>query len=203
LPPEAREKITDLQKWAGDEAHDAAVRTRITEYLFELAKNRYDELERQIEEAKPGLMPQIEKAVALRSFDTLWVEHLSQIEYLRTGIGLRGYGQRDPLVEYKREAYQLFTGLLDSIEKQIVYGIFKLAEAQVASSKTATAPTASLLSRRGVTFSAPAKEMSKGSERAEAELIKEKPRTPGGEKIGRNDPCPCGSGKKYKKCHGV
>ena len=198
LPPEARIKMDDIRRWAGDKAHDAAVRTRIIEYLMELARKAYDNLEKRIAEQAVKMnqngevvMKQIEKAIVLRAIDSLWVDHLSAVDYLRAGIGLRGYGQRDPLVEYKKETYGMFQELLHMINREIVYNIYKVGLA------TQAAP--SLLQRQGVKMSAPAKE---GDNRNQAADIKAKPRTAEGAKVGRNDPCPCGSGKKYKKCCG-
>ena len=159
-------------------------------------------------------MRHIEKALWLRAIDTLWVEHLDAIEHLRRGIGLRAYGQQEPLIAYKKEAYRMFQELQHLIEKQVVYSIFKVG--------IATQVGPSLLSRRGMQLSAPAKTMEAGrgfssddgvaSESSQAGKapavgyvpdhphIHAQPATP---KVGRNDPCPCGSGKKYKKCHGA
>ncbi len=203
IEKEARIRMDDIRRWAGDRAHDAAVRTRIIEYLMELARKAYEELEKRVnEQAKQigqpeNLMRQIEKGMMLRAIDTLWVDHLSAIDYLRTGIGLRGYGQHDPLVEYKRETYRMFQELLHFINKQVVYSIYKVGLA------TQVAP--SLVQTRGVKFGGPAK-TSNGQQFSDE--IKSKPRAPGGEKVGRNDPCPCGATKpdgtpiKYKHCHG-
>jgi len=193
VSPEARVRMDDIRRWAGDKAHDAAVRTRIIEYLMELARKAYEELENRIKErVGEGSIKQIEKGMMIRAIDTLWVDHLSAIDYLRTGIGLRGYGQHDPLVEYKKESYRMFQELLHFINKQVVYSIYKVGvAAQVAPS---------LMQTRGVKFSAPAKTADGRQFGAE---VKTKPRTPGGEKVGRNDPCPCGSGKKYKRCCGA
>ncbi|MBI5071448.1 preprotein translocase subunit SecA [Candidatus Falkowbacteria bacterium] len=198
VPPEARIKMDDLRRWAGDKMHDAAVRTRIIEYLMELARKAYEDLEKRIAEQAAkinqdgvAVMRQIEKAMTLRAIDSLWVDHLSAVDYLRTGIGLRGYGQHDPLVEYKKETYRMFQELIHFINREVVYNIYKIGL------ETKTAP--SLLQRQGVKLSAPAKE---GDNRNQAADIKSKPRTAEGEKIGRNDPCPCGSGQKYKKCCG-
>jgi preprotein translocase subunit SecA len=128
------------------------------------------------------------------------------MQEMRRGIGLRGYGQRDPLVEYKKEAYMLYNELKALIEKQVVYSIFKVAD--VGEFK---APD---LSQRAKNFSAPAKTMEAGSSSfgfesgdkgaggSSGDFVKQVPRNEDGEKVGRNDPCPCGSGKKYKKCHG-
>jgi preprotein translocase subunit SecA len=110
------------------------------------------------------------------------------MEHLRTGIGLQGYGQRDPLVEYKREAYRMFNGLMQVINKQIVYSVFRIAVAREMSG-------ASLMERQGIQLSAPSK--------TDAGATESSGGADGQSKVGRNDPCPCGSGKKYKKCHGV
>jgi preprotein translocase subunit SecA len=196
---EARVRLDGIKRWAGDRAHDAAVRTRIIEYLMELARAAYDKLEKKIdEEAGEGMMKNIERGIMIRSIDTLWVDHLSAIDYLRTGIGLRGYGQHDPLVEYKKESYRMFQELLHFINKQIVYSIYKVGLA------TELAP--SLLRQKGVKLSAPAK--SANGNNGEDAGIQPKLRTVEGEKVGRNDPCPCGATKsdgtpiKYKHCHG-
>ena len=190
--PEARVHLDGIKRWAGDRAHDAAVRTRIIEYLMELARVAYDELEKKIDEqAGEGMMRKIERGMMLRAIDTLWVEHLSAIDYLRTGIGLRGYGQHDPLVEYKKESYRMFQEFLHLIDRQVVYSIYKVGLA------TDIAP--SLMKQRGLKLSAPAKSASDGGENPNLQLT---PRTAEGDKVGRNDPCPCGSGKKYKKCCG-
>jgi len=115
---------------------------------------------------------------------------------------LRGYGQRDPLVEYKKEAWHLYQGLNQSINKNVVYSIFKTAEALAIANnfglnKFAQEPETKL------EFSGAQKEMHKqAGERNTLDLVREKIKTEDGGKVGRNDPCPCGSGKKYKKCCG-
>ncbi|MBI4994418.1 SEC-C domain-containing protein, partial [Candidatus Peregrinibacteria bacterium] len=189
-----------------DKIHDIELRTKIIQYLEKLALEQYDNLEKNLQKAAKDeqIMGKIEKGIYLRSIDSLWIEHLDAIEHLRRGIGLRGYGQRDPLVEYKKEAYRMFTELNHLIEKQIVYSIYKVGMA------TQIAP--SLLKRRGINVTAPPKTM------AEEKSFAAQPQEPGEgkapvtsyapdhphnpPKVGRNEPCPCGSGKKYKKCHG-
>ncbi len=123
------------------------------------------------------------KNILLRSQDALWIEHLDALNYLRTGIGLRGYGQKDPLVEYKKESYRLFQELLVYIQKDVVYAVLYLDQA------LAFAPN--IMAREGVVLSGP-----EAADDGDASAL------PVGPKVGRNDPCPCGSGKKYKKCHG-
>jgi preprotein translocase subunit SecA len=109
---------------------------------------------------------------------------------VRRGIGLQGYGQRDPLVEYKREAFRLFNGLLSTIDKYAAMAIFKI---QIAQELVKESQQSSNLGR--MTLSGPAKE---GGDVVAASTEGENM-----EKVGRNDLCPCGSGKKYKKCHGA
>ena len=132
-------------------------------------------------------MRQIEKTILLRAIDRLWIDHLDAMAALREGIGLRGYGQRDPLVEYKREAFGMFQQLLDGIQNQVVYAIYKVS---------VSIPKQPTLSRRGIRAAGAQKESSSGG----AGVAQQK--------AGRNDPCPCGATKpdgtpiKYKHCHG-
>ena len=139
----------------------------------------------------------IEKSITLKSIDTLWVEHLTAMDKLRTGIGLQGYGQRDPLIEYKREAFGLFNNLLDSIRKQIVYSIYKIG---VTKRMSIPGEQKKEYSEQKAGFSPFQKEVKRREE--DNQVIEGKIRNEQGDKIGRNDPCYCGSGKKYKKCHG-
>ena len=132
----------------------------------------------------------------------MWVEHLETIDYLRRGIGLRGYGQRDPLVEYKKEAYLMYQELNGLIQKQVVYGIYKTADALA----LAASQEIKLFSDQPVAkleFTGAQKEMQRqAAERNTVDLVHEKVKDESGQKVGRNDPCPCGSGKKFKNCHG-
>lgn len=138
---------------------------------------------------------QLQRAACLRAIDTYWMEHLDTMDYLRTGIGLRGYGQRDPLVEYQREGHRLFQRLLETIKFEILEIIFKaqaLRPEQMAGTaihQSAT-PLGSLQNSGGQ--AAPPQPNNVGLPAV----------APAGAKMGRNDPCPCGSGKKFKKCHG-
>ncbi len=217
LPPGVRLKLEDIAQDAGDDIEDKSSRGKLVGYLYKLAVQVYNNLEKEIISvlSQENAMRQVEKGMMLRSIDTLWIEHLEAIDHLRTGIGLRGYGQRDPLVEYKREAFGLFRDLLSLIRKQIVYSIYKVGVA------TQIAPSA-MQQAQGLTFRAPAK-TGDGSSSAIAQAAAATGQTPQqkeaasreaqapiddsthyyqGQKVGRNDPCPCGSGKKFKKCHG-
>ncbi len=143
----------------------------------------------------------IQKNFYLRSLDQLWMNHLDEIEYLRQGIGLRGYGQRDPLVEYKREAFHLFTGLLDTVRKTYLGALLKLETAAAQASQVVAAAPVQV---RNMIFSGASDTIQSfagdGAEQ-KGEAKKSEP-IHADHSVGRNDPCPCGSGKKYKKCHG-
>ncbi len=136
----------------------------------------------------------IEKSVMLQSIDAQWIDHLEAMDYMRKGIGLRGYGQRDPLVEYKKEAYRLFNDLNAIIQKQIVYSIFKIVDFSRANQQAIGQIMSQADEPKNIVLSA-------GNE-TEAAPIMAKQKDQEGNKVGRNDLCPCGSGKKYKKCCG-
>jgi preprotein translocase subunit SecA len=178
----------------------ALVRTKIIEHLVGLAGIRYGKMKQDYADA--GLdWADIEKNILLRSIDSLWVDHLDSMDFMRRGIGLRGYGQRDPLVEYKKEAFRMFSELNNLIQKDAVYGIYKFGNTQGMSGMNFMAPN---LLQRARTFSAPSKTAESSAEgRAAFDNIHQKVLNAEGEKVGRNDLCPCGSGKKYKKCCGA
>ncbi len=149
-------------------------------------------------EAGNRLMQGVERSVLIRAIDTLWVEHLVSVDYLRTGIGLRGYGQRDPLIEYKKEAYRLFQELLGNIQKEVVTSFFKIGLG------IQMAPRMIGELAFGPSIMAKDKMVMTGAKKSEEEHLapSSTPRSADGKKVGRNDPCPCESGRKYKKCHG-
>ena len=169
---------------SGEKFSVVKCRDKIAEILTGLMQKEYENMEERMisESQNPEILRIVEKDLSLRVIDTLWVDHLEQIDYLRTGIGLRGIAGKDPLVEYKKEAYSMWNELQAGVDKQIVYSIFKIELAQ------RIAP--SMAEREGVQLSAPEKG-------GEAE-IHQSPSS--SKKIGRNKPCSCGSGKKYKKC---
>lgn len=169
--------------------------------LEELATKRYEKLEESLESAGINFI-EVEKGILLRSIDQLWVEHLETMDYLRGSIGLRGYGQRDPLVEYKKEAYRLYRELNDLIRRQVVYSIYKTGDAlDVAPQLVASLQKQN--ERQNLKFSGAAKTSSDHQPGETIDLVREKVKDESGKVVGRNDPCPCGSGKKYKKCHGA
>ena len=177
----------------------AGRRTKVIEGFMKLAKARLDELKENIEEEEK--YHRLLCNLMLRANDNLWVQHLDTMTYLRRSIGLQSYGQRDPLVEYKREAFGMFQDFQAEVAREVVYNIFKVLEQSLAVEKMIQAAP-SILEKAGLTFSGAQKTMVKKSVEA---LLKgaaqsAKRKMP---KVGRNDACPCGSGKKYKKCHGV
>ncbi len=170
-------------------------RKNLNDYLVSLARENYQKMAEGFKDLEINFI-EIEKGILLRSIDNLWIEHLETVDYLRKGIGLRGYGQRDPLVEYKKEAYRMYHELLALIQKQVAYSIYKTGDVS-----NFIAPS---IMERASNFSAPAKEMAKrtGNSTGTIDLVKDKVKDSEGNKVGRNDLCPCGSGKKYKKCCG-
>src|SRR5690606_1363603 len=137
---------------------------------------------------------ELERSIMLHFIDQKWMEHLRGMDDLREGIGLRAYAQKDPLLEYKFEAFQMFQAMMDEIEQAVVNALFRirLVDERVA---TRTAEEARRESearlRQATTNRGPDAESAGAAQRRVAT------------KVGRNDPCPCGSGKKYKKCCGA
>jgi preprotein translocase subunit SecA len=137
------------------------------------------------------------RMVLLQSIDSHWREHLAALDYLRQGIHLRGYAQKNPKQEYKREAFELFSQLLDVVKMEVTRVLMTVriqTQAQVAEAAEAIEDRASHVSN--VTYTHPNEDGSISQDADPATLAAEVPR------VGRNDPCPCGSGKKYKACHG-
>ncbi len=167
-----------LKEIVESDRDDERVKDEIEGYLFGETAEAY---EKQEKEMSYGMTRQIEKAVLLRNIDLLWMEHLDEMQILRDGIGLRGYGQRDPLIEYKKESYQMFQNLLRAINEGVFTTIFKV--------KIMKQPP-SPMENENVSLNG-------GDETAGSTVPNVKKN-----KIGRNDPCPCGSGKKYKNCCG-
>ncbi|HXD80510.1 MAG TPA: preprotein translocase subunit SecA [Candidatus Acidoferrum sp.] len=174
----------------------------LVEHLYSAASDTYDQ---KVEEVGADLMPLVERDVMLQTIDWQWMEYLTQMEHFREGIGLRAYGQRDPLVEYKNEAFDMFNELRERIQASIVARIFRV---QV--QRNVPPPPPSPLVRQ-VMESGPAEpDGTDGAGRNGAPKKRAAPALAGQAlagaaaqgKIGRNDPCWCGSGKKYKRCHG-
>ncbi len=145
----------------------------------------------------PETMRQLEKFALLSTIDERWREHLYEMDQLRTGIGLRAYGQRDPLIEYKKEAFNMFEEMVGQIDREAIELIYKL---QVGQPREARRPRQEML--QAVHAETTGMGLMGEGEAPQSEEPKQKP-VRVEPKVGRNDPCPCGSGKKYKKCHGA
>ena len=154
--------------------------------LIEAVKERYEEKEKLF---GPEMMRWLERRIVLDIVDTQWKDHLLTLDHLKEGIGLRGYGQKDPLVEFKKEAFTLFEDMMARIDTETVRYLFLIQPAR-------PEDEARQIERRQRRQQ---QELQYQTGPAQAEAPRPV-RT--GAKIGRNDPCPCGSGKKYKKCHG-
>jgi preprotein translocase subunit SecA len=145
----------------------------VVEMAIARARAAYADREKEL---GSDVLRQVERQVMLSVIDNKWREHLSEMDYLRAGIGLRAMGQRDPLVEYQREGYELFSELVDSAKRDTIRYLFHV---QIAEPNAPTRPQA----------------VPTGGAVQQKASVKSN--------VGRNDPCPCGSGKKYKRCHGA
>jgi preprotein translocase subunit SecA len=205
-----------IQQWLDEDSRldEHSLQDRIAEELSKVYAGK-------VESLGPSVMRHFEKTVMLQVLDDSWKEHLAAMDHLRQGIHLRGYAQKDPKQEYKKEAFEMFTSMIEGIKHEVVGIVSKVqvhSEAEVVrmeeqnrapvefeyqhadapdlvsgvvgENEGYTLPQGDL----GYTISAP--EETAASEEAN------RPYTREGEKVGRNDPCPCGSGKKYKVCHG-
>src|SRR5437016_3419616 len=172
-----------------------ATSAEIEAAIWEQLTQRYAAKEQQI---GPEAMRTYERIIMLNIIDAQWKDHLLSLDHLKQGIGLVGYGQKDPLVEYKKQSFDMFQEMLDRIDTTTIRSLFNL---QI----VAEEPPEALRQRRGprrptpLTFTGP----NQGAAAAGEEEGKVKTVVRDQPKVGRNEPCPCGSGKKYKKCHGA
>jgi preprotein translocase subunit SecA len=178
-------------KWLDedDELHEETLRDRILETMVAAYQKKEAE-------AGPEVLRHFEKAVMLQILDGAWKEHLAAMDYLRQGIGLRGYGQKDPKQEYKKEGFAMFTDMLERIKHEIV-GV--LSKVQVRAESDVEAVEQQRRSKAQVKYQHDSTNSMSGDKEGGEEHT---PFQRQGRKIGRNEPCPCGSGKKYKQCHG-
>jgi preprotein translocase subunit SecA len=189
----------DLQKWV--ESAETVEDSEIFERVLEAAKASYDaKVDLSGRESFAGF----ERSVLLYSLDSHWREHLAALDHLRQGIHLRGYAQKDPKQEYRREAFELYGELLDVIKNDVVKSIMTVqirsASELDQASESINEDLAKLSDVKYQHADADAA-ISSPVDPAEVELTPAPLRA--GPKVGRNDPCPCGSGKKYKNCHGA
>ncbi len=159
------------------------------EKLMQAGQRAYEEQEEKI--GAEGLR-YLERVVFLQMVDTYWKEHLLNMDHLKEGIGLRGYGQKNPLNEYKREGFEMFANMIETVKRQTLVTLFRI---KIASQEEIDREALEKRKRQQSEM-----RLSRGGE--ESGQAQQQPTKREGEKIGRNDPCPCGSGKKYKKCCG-
>jgi preprotein translocase subunit SecA len=208
IPPQSLEEMWDVEgledRLRGDFSLDLPLRKmldeddklyeeKLREFILEKVDAAYNAKEQTV---GSQVLRQFEKAVMLQTLDTHWKEHLASMDYLRQGIHLRSFAQKNPKQEYKRESFELFSEMLDNLKIEV---ISILSRVQVQEQKDVEAVEAQRRRAEAEkTFEHKSSSSLEGSERAE------KPQTVQrqGPKVGRNEPCPCGSGKKYKQCHG-
>jgi len=168
---------------------DGLNRNRLKELVLQGAKDIYEKKEEEFGEAT---LRYLEKVIMLQSIDHHWKDHLLAVDQLKEGIGLRGYGQKDPKIEYQKEAYQMFLEMLDRIKRDTVEKLFavQIAKEQEVKEMKAERKQTFILSRGEAAQGG-------GGETEDGKGVTVRRE---GKKVGRNDPCPCGSGKKYKKC---
>lgn len=187
-----------ISKWLEEDEnlYEESLRKKIIAHM----EHSYTDKEAQ---AGPQVLRHFEKAVMLQTLDALWKEHLAAMDYLRQGIHLRGYAQKNPKQEYKREAFEMFTALLDRVKYEVIEVVSKVqvrAEEDVDAVEQQRRSNAKMQYEHAQAPSATAAS-SEGEEAGEQDEHHQ-PFVRQGQKVGRNSPCPCGSGKKYKQCHG-
>lgn len=209
IPPQSLEEMWDVEglqerlvndfdlelpikEWLDKEPelHEETLRERILEKAIEVYKQKEEIVSAE-------MMRNFEKGIMLQTLDTLWKEHLAAMDYLRQGIHLRGYAQKDPKQEYKRESFAMFSNMLESLKYEVISTLGKVQvrmPEEVEALEQQRREEAERLARQQHL----SHEIEQGALMSEAEAQM----ATGERKVGRNDPCPCGSGKKYKHCHG-
>ena len=179
---------------ATDVGWETVTRTRLEEALHAAVEARFEERERLL---SPEAFAQLTRYIMLSVLDAQWKDHLLALDHLKEGIGMRAYGQRDPLVEYKRESFELFQDMMERLEDQVVQYLYRVELVErVPERRRATPIRATKAQTSGLAGQRPEAEHSPTSG-PHTTVRRSAP------KVGRNDPCPCGSGKKYKKCCGA
>jgi preprotein translocase subunit SecA len=185
-----------LQNWLAedDKLYEEALREKILETAVEVYKSKEETVGETV-------LRNFEKSVMLQTLDTLWKEHLAAMDHLRQGIHLRGYAQKNPKQEYKRESFELFEQLLDTLKFDVIMVLSKVRvqqQEEVERMEAQRQAQAAEAARRARAQHASADNQLADDEGQDASqpMVREE------RKVGRNEPCPCGSGKKYKQCHG-
>ncbi|GLO61861.1 protein translocase subunit SecA [Vibrio sp. MACH09] len=188
----------DIQAWldADDKLYEETLRERIIDTAVEVYKSKEETVGEQV-------LRNFEKSVMLQTLDNLWKEHLAAMDHLRQGIHLRGYAQKNPKQEYKRESFELFENLLDALKSDVVMILSKVRVQQqeeverMEEQRRLQAEEAAR--RQQFQHQSAENQLADGDEEQDGS---QQPVVRDGRKVGRNEPCPCGSGKKYKQCHG-
>ncbi|MBY6225811.1 preprotein translocase subunit SecA [Ferrimonas balearica] len=209
IPPQSLEEMWDIPGLEERLASDFNLKLPIGQWLEEEDDLHEENLHERIvkawddayaakeEQVGAPVLRQFEKAIMLQTLDNLWKEHLAAMDHLRQGIHLRGYAQKNPKQEYKRESFALFQGMLDSLKTDVISILSKVqvqAQADVDEMEAKRREQEEQLARMRNFQHAQSEGMGEEGESS--------PEQRQGPKVGRNDPCPCGSGKKYKQCHG-
>jgi preprotein translocase subunit SecA len=186
-----------IQTWLDedDKLYEEALREKILATAVEVYKSKEEAVGEQV-------LRNFEKSVMLQTLDNLWKEHLAAMDHLRQGIHLRGYAQKNPKQEYKRESFELFEGLLETLKFDVIQILSKVRvqqQEEVERMEAQRRAQAEEAARRQQFQHQNAENPQDDGEQADAP---QRPVVREGQKVGRNDPCPCGSGKKYKQCHG-
>lgn len=208
IPPQSLPEQWDIDQLEDDLRKDFGIDLPVAKWLAE-DKGLYEETlrDRILDEVEasfkakedqngPEIIRHLEKVIMLQTLDTQWKEHLAEMDYLRQGIGLRGYAQKNPKQEYKREAFEMFTTMLDRVKSDVITILAKVQlreETQLNELEARQQASA----QEGLEMKHDNVNQAQSEQPAEATTFTRS--TP---KVGRNEPCPCGSGKKYKQCHG-
>jgi preprotein translocase subunit SecA len=188
-----------LQEWMRkeEELDEDEVRERIVAGAHQHYETKLEQVDRQA-------LHQFERAVMLQTLDNHWREHLAALDHLRQGIHLRGYAQKNPKQEYKREAFELFSMMLDTVRNEVTRILMTVQIRNQEDAQKAEEPVdlVNVRYQHADYEEALAEANADTNQDKEARGAKQQPFVRGAQKVGRNDPCPCGSGKKYKQCHG-
>jgi len=209
IPPQSLPEQWDLEQLEDELKHEFNVELPVVQWFNE-DKSPYEETLRDriveaVDEAYkakeaqygPEIVRHLEKVIMLQTLDTQWKEHLAEMDHLRQGIGLRSYAQKNPKQEYKREAFEMFTAMLDRVKSEVV-GILSRVQLREESEIDELERRQQEASQKDLELQhAAAQSPEKSADDQETQtFVRQQP------KVGRNEPCPCGSGKKYKQCHG-
>ncbi|MGA0806632.1 MAG: SEC-C metal-binding domain-containing protein, partial [Pseudohongiellaceae bacterium] len=215
IAPQSMDETWDIAGLELGLASEFGIKLPLGEWLQD--KNLFEEplrqrivaaVEQDYEEKCADIGPNMrafEKQITLQILDTFWKEHLAQMEALRQGIGLRGYGGKNPKQEYKREAFNLFEELLSNIQAEVIKFLSLVRirkEQEVDAIEKQRAEEEARVRQQSLHAAGATASAMPGAERQSEPAAAREPVTRGAPKVGRNDPCPCGSGQKYKQCHG-